>query len=306
MAKDKNDNKNEKNINAETSSTAAMDGGRTKLGVGIVLLLVAVFGGALVLNFADDYYFTENLLMLVCMFVCASLAVFGLRTLAIVVTGLQIVSYYAYKVYGLFVNGESIDVILYSWILIPTLAMVGMAIFASGLSKMKIDNDVLKRQVDDLVMIDSLTGLYNLRSLFMDIQTQVSYAERNGNAISLMVIKLRYPAEMKKVLKADQYNSVIKALSTLLCDTVRLEDKVYAIAPDGVFGIVLTCDKSGTKIVEKRMRGKLEAGEWLAGISDRPIRGEVKIGALEYKKDKYHRDANGFLDSVMEEVEYDI
>ena len=120
MAKDKDSTKNDKNINVEKSATSSMDGGRTKMGVGIVLLLVAVLAGSLVLCFADEAFFAENLIMLICMFICASLAVFGLRTLTIVLTGLQIVSFFAYKIYGMLVNGVSIDFILYSWIFIPT------------------------------------------------------------------------------------------------------------------------------------------------------------------------------------------
>ena len=306
MPNEKEKTKKEIKTSSEKSAVASMDGGRSKLSLGIALLLAAVFAGSLVLSFAKEDIRTENIIMLLGVFICSAFAMFGLRTLAIVLTGLQVVSFAAYKVYGLLVMKKSIAPISYSWILIPALAMVGTAIFAAGMSKMKIDNEVLKRQVDELVMIDSLTGLYNLRSLYMDIQTQVSYAERNNNAISLMIIKLRYPVEMKKVLSTNQYDSVIKALATLLCDTVRLEDKVYSIASDGVFAIVLTCDKAGTKIVEKRMRDKLDKPEWLSGISDKPIRAEIKLGALEYKKERYHRDAQGFIDSVMEEVDYDI
>ena len=284
----------------------SMSGGRTKQSIGIMMLLVAVFMGAIVMSLGKDEMLTENFIMLIVMFICATLAVFGIRTLAIVVTGLQVVSYFAFKVYSVLVLGNEFNPLSLSWIVIPALAMVGMTIFAGGFEKMKVDNEVLQRQVDELVMIDSLTGLYNLRSLFMDIQTQISYAERNGSAISLMIIKLRYPDEMKAVLKKDQFNQVIKNLGTLLVDTVRLEDKVYSIGPNGKFGIVLTCDKSGTKIVEGRMRGKLDNPEWFSQVADKPIRAEVKIGYMQYDKEKFHRDVNSFMESVEEEVEYDI
>ena len=140
----------------------------------------------------------------------------------------------------------------------------------------------------------------------MDMQTQISYAERNGKAISLMIVKLRYPKEMKAVLKKNQYNKVVKGLSKLICDTVRLEDKVYSIDQEGKFAILLTCDKMGCRLVEGRLRGKIDRPEWLAGISDKPIRGEVKIGYIEYSKDTFNRDAAGFLAAVEEEVEFDV
>ena len=75
---------------------------------------------------------------------------------------------------------------------------------------------------------------------------------------------------------------------------------------NGGFGIILTCDKEGTKLVEKRLRGKLDDPKWFEGISDKQIRTEVKIGYLQYEKAKYNRNANEFKDDVEEEVNYDM
>ncbi|MBR1909710.1 MAG: hypothetical protein IJ821_03895, partial [Lachnospiraceae bacterium] len=72
------------------------------------------------------------------------------------------------------------------------------------------------------------------------------------------------------------------------------------------FGIILTCDKDGTRIVEKRLRDKLSDSKWFEGISDNQIRTEVRIGYLQYDKTKYNRDANSFKSDVEDEVEYDI
>ena len=289
-----------------TTSTAGMDGGRKSMSLGVIIMLLGVLISVVISYMAEDDAFSENLIMTVAMFVCLGLAAFGLKTLAIVLTSLQVAGYLAFKIYGLMVNGEILKLYSYLWIVAPVVGMVGIILFASGLEKLKVNNQVLMRQIDELSIIDPLTGLYNLRGLYMDAQTQISYAERKGNAISVMMIKLRYPEEMKTVLKQEQYNLVIKRLATLLCDTVRLEDKVYSVGPDGKFAIILTCDKAGTKIVEKRMRGKIDSPEWLKDISNKPIRGEVKLGYLEYSSEKFHRDISSFIASVEEEVEYDI
>ena len=276
------------------------------MSLGVIIMLLGVLISVVISYMAEDDAFSENLIMTVAMFVCLGLAAFGLKTLAIVLTSLQVAGYLAFKIYGLMVNGEILKLYSYLWIVAPVVGMVGIILFASGLEKLKVNNQVLMRQIDELSIIDPLTGLYNLRGLYMDAQTQISYAERKGNAISVMMIKLRYPEEMKTVLKQEQYNLVIKRLATLLCDTVRLEDKVYSVGPDGKFAIILTCDKAGTKIVEKRMRGKIDSPEWLKDISNKPIRGEVKLGYLEYSSEKFHRDISSFIASVEEEVEYDI
>jgi hypothetical protein len=111
---------------------------------------------------------------------------------------------------------------------------------------------------------------------------------------------------MRKVLKPSQYEKVTKQLSLLIVDTVRLEDRVYSIDENGGFGIILTCDKEGTRLVEGRLRNKLADSSWFEGISDKQIRTEVKIGYLQYDNSKYNRDANSFRDDVEDEVTYDM
>ena len=154
-------------------------------------------------------------------------------------------------------------------------------------------------------MIDPLTGFYNLRSMYMDIQTQISYSERNNTSISLMIIRPRYRKELKDVLKKSQYESVIVKLSKLVYDTVRLEDKVYALDNEGTVGVLLTCDRAGGKLVEKRIRKKIEETKEFENIAEKPIRMEIQLGYLEYKKE-YNRDAIMFKSLVEEEVAYDL
>jgi len=302
-----NNNANEKdNALYESASNILVTGGRTRQNVGFMIMLVGVFIAAVILQFESDDSTAKGLIMIFTLLISLILSGFGFKTLSIIMTSLQIIAFITYTVYGILVNGKPFNPMSIMWVVSPAMAMIGMTVFSSGIEKMRIGNKVLMRQVEELAILDPLTGLYNLRGLYMDMQTQISYAERNGKAVSLMIIKLRYPTEMKAVLKKNQYNMVIKGLSKLICDTVRLEDKVYSIGPDGEFAILLTCDKPGCRIVEGRIRPKIENGAWLEGISERPIRGEVKIGYIEYSKERLNRDIGGFLAAVEEEVEYDM
>lgn len=304
MGNSNDTNKKEETLNV--SSSTAMNGGRTKQSVGFMIMLISIYIVYVVVTTKLNDSVSNSNIMLFVLMVSLILSGFGFKTVSIILTSLQVVIYIALKVYGMIVNGDSFSWMVIIWIGVTIMALIGMTIFTSGLEKMRINNRVLRQQVDELAILDPLTGLYNLRGLYMDMQTQISYAERNGKAISLMMVKLRYPEEMKAVLKKNQYNMVVKQLSKLICTTVRLEDKVYAIDTDGKFAILLTCDKAGCKLVEKRMRAKLEAPEWLAGISEKPIRGEVKLGYVEYSKERLNRDSSAFLAAVEEEVEYDV
>ena len=274
--------------------------------VGLGLMLLAFVLAVVVTNSTGSEFFAENIIMTIALAAAVVVTVTGYLTMAVIVAAVATIVFAGIKIYSIMVLQKAFPAISFLWIILPALCVVGIALYVKRYTPLTLENALLKKQISELVMIDPITGLYNLRSLFMDIQTQISYAERNDSPISLMILRLRYPAEMRKVLKTAQYEKVIKQLSLLVVDTVRLEDRVYSIDENGGFGVILTCDKEGTKIVEKRLREKLADPKWFEGISDKKIRTEIKIGYLQYEKAKYNRNANLFKDDVEEEVEYDL
>lgn len=274
--------------------------------LGMLMVVMAFVIGAIGLYLGGSEKFAGYIFMYVLMAVVVMLICIKMNTIAVVVTAVQVIGFMAVRIYQILIAGDFYNSIGILWIVLPIITLCGSYLFWKMIGQTELDNKVLSQQVAELVMIDSRTGLYNLRSMYMDIQTQISYAERNSSAISLMVLKLRYPREMKEVLTDAQYDKVIKQLSTIIVDTVRLEDRVYSLNDEGAFGIVLTCDREGTRLVESRLREKLGDEKWFDEIADKPIRSEVKIGYLEYNKDRYHRDAKGFVEEVEDEAEYDL
>ena len=279
--------------------------GKTLEDIGISVLLIALFTATIVDSLGGEFLFTENLVMTIVTFVAVLLAAIRVSNIPAIIAGIATVSYIAYKLYQMFAQGGTIEGLSYLWVAIPGLAVLGMALFSKGIQRLQRDNNVLSKQVEDLIMIDPLTGFYNLRSMYMDIQTQISYAERNNTYISLMIIRPRYRKELKDVLKKEQYEKVLVTFSKLIYETVRLEDRVYSLDSDGTIGVLLTCDRQGAKLVEKRIRSKIEKTNAFDNIAEKPIRMEIQLGFLEYKKE-YNRDAIKFKSLVEEEVAYDI
>ena len=279
--------------------------GKTLEDIGISVLLIALFSATIVDSLGGEFLFTENLVMTIVTFVAVLLAAIRVTNIPAIIAGIATVSYIAYKLYQMFAQGGIIEGLSYLWIAIPGLAVLGMALFSKGIQRLQRDNNVLSKQVEDLIMIDPLTGFYNLRSMYMDIQTQISYAERNNTYISLMIIRPRYRKELKDVLKKEQYEKVIVTFSKIVYETVRLEDRVYSLDSDGTVGVLLTCDRQGAKLVEKRIRTKIDNTNAFDNIAKKPIRMEIQLGFLEYKKE-YNRDAIKFKSIVEEEVAYDI
>lgn len=293
-------------MDEERSIPAGSGDGRAVSYIGLGLMLISFILAVVVAATTGSDAFAENIIMTIALAVSVVFTASGYLMIGIISAAVATVIFAGLKIYSLIVLQNNFPPISFLWMILPAVCVVGMALYVRRYTPMVLENALLKKQIAELVMIDPVTGLYNLRSLFMDIQTQISYAERNDSPISLMILRLRYPAEMKKVLKSSQYDKVVKQLSLLIVDTVRLEDRVYSIDENGGFGIILTCGRDGTKIVEKRLRDKLADPKWFEGISDKQIRTEVKIGYLQYEKEKYNRDANSFKSDVEDEVEYDI
>ena len=279
--------------------------GKTLEDVGISVLLIALFAIAMVDALSDRSLFTENFVLTIITFVAVLLTAIRVVSIPVVVVSLETICFIAYKIYQVIALDATVPVLSYLWIAIPGLAVLGMSLFIKGVQRLQRDNNVLSKQVEDLIMIDPLTGFYNLRSMYMDIQTQISFSERNNTSISLMIIRPRYRKELKDVLKKTQYEQVIVNLSKIVYETVRLEDKVYSLDGDGTIGVLLTCDRQGAKLVERRPRGNIEKSEAFANIAEKPIRMEIQLGYLEYKKE-YNRDAIKYKSLVEDEVAYDL
>ena len=273
---------------------------------GVAMIMISVVVSGIILVFSESDYRVENLIMLLCTIVCIIIGNIQYVTLSIILAAIQAVAFIGLKVFKIMTAGDSFVALSFLWVLVPAIGVCGSILCVNAQKRILLDNELLHRQVDELVMIDPLTGFYNLRSMFMDMQTQVSFAERNNKPISLMVIKLRYNEQLKRALRKNQYEQVLIKMAKYVADTVRLEDRVYCIDDEGSLAIILTTDNIGCKSVVGRLRRKIDSPEAFADIASKPIRAEVKIGYLQYKKEEYQRDARLFLSKVEEEAAYDI
>lgn len=274
--------------------------------IGIFLLLASILTAALTVANVDQEIFPESTIMLLATFIAILFAAFKMDSIAIITAGFQIMAYAAYKLFLVYAYGKQIEGICYIWLLIPLIAVGAMLMFVNGSQRTETENDVLKEQVEELVMVNALTGLYNLRSLYNDMQKQIAYTERNGLPLSLMIIKLRYEPELKRVLSRSHYETLIQKLADTVVDAVRLEDRVYSLDNNGSVGVLLTCDKAGTEYVEKRIRARIQNKETFSGITDHSIIVEIKIATVQYDKEEYDKDVMRFKQKVESELQYDV
>lgn len=273
---------------------------------GLVLLLLCIGGAALAVGIVEEAMKIEFVVMLMGTFLAILLAGFKLTGISVVTGAFEILLYTAYKLFSFFTYAREIEPICYVWIVLPLLSVGAMAAFIYGSRQTELENDVLKEQVEELVLVNSLTGLYNLRSLYIDLQKQVAYSERNHMTVSLMIVKLKFGQELKKVLSRRNFEALIQRMAVIITDAVRLEDRTYSLDNEGMVGVILTCDQENSKFVRDRIRANLEKRDAFAGIVERAIRVEVKIACLEYNEEKYGSDMILFKQKVENELQYDV
>lgn len=274
--------------------------------IGLVLFLLCVGAMAFTVGYGGRSLLIEFTIMLMASFLAILLAGFKLNSLAIVVASFSILGYSAHKLYMAFAYSKEIEVLCYIWVILPIAAVATMIMFVYGNEQTELENNILKEQVEELVMINSLTGLYNLRSLYNDLQKQIAYAQRNNMAISLMIVKLRYEQELKSILSRSHYEALIQRMAELVVDAVRVEDRTYSLDNHGTIGIILTCNSTGSEFAKKRIKAKLEAADAFEGITDSAVSVKVKIAYLEYSKEEYGNDMITFKQKVESELQYDV
>lgn len=274
--------------------------------IGLVSLLFCIGVMAVIVGNAGEKQLLEFISMLLITFLAILLTGFKLNSLGIVAAGFSILGYTAYKLYHFYAFAVKIEPLCYTWVVFPILSVASMLLFVYGNRQTELENDVLKEQVEELVMINSLTGLYNLRSLYNDLRKQIAYAERNEMTVCLMIVKLRYEQELRKIMSRSHYEAMLQKMANLVVDAVRVEDRTYSLDHHGTVGIILTCDMAGSEFARRRIKHKMEDKEAFKDIADTGIMIEVRIACLEYDKELFGNDMITFKQKVENELQYDV
>lgn len=273
--------------------------------IGMLGFLVCVFFLLLCMFWAEGAEKTECLLMFLILCVPILFFVYKMPLIAYSLTGVQILVYAVYKLYRWSVWGDGFSAVSYAWLVLPAAVMVSLRLFTYGVTKLELKNELLREQVEELVIIDSLTGLYNLRGMVNELTRQMSRAQRNNEKIVLMEVKLKYEQELRSILSAQQFDKLRQRMAELVEDMLRIEDRVFAIDENGTLAILLNCDSAGAKVVERRIRSVLGEKSAFHGIVAQTVKVDLKMGYAEYDREKME-SAMDFFRQTENELQYDV
>lgn len=274
--------------------------------VGLLFFLAGTLAAALLVGFSESEALRmENLVMFLILAGGVVLAAFRFHYLAIILCAAQTCFYAAYKIYMGFMLGNEISLSCYAWLLVPMLTVAAMVVFMRSTYQAEVIAEMLEKQLHEQVMVDRVTGLYNLKSMYIDLERQIAFGNRNMVPLSLMLLELRYKDELTSILTAAQFDQLRVILVQLLEDSIRLEDRLFALDEEGRMGIICTCDKNGAEIIKRRIIERLEKTGDFRRILNRALRVEVRFGIYEYQKGTV-ANAIELKKKAENEMQYDV
>ncbi len=275
--------------------------------LGVLVLFAVLFAGLLIVINVPAQLKLEFIILLLITFCCMLIAAFRMTIASVVLAGLQITIYTAYKLFFYYKDGVPVITLHYVWILYPLLAVGGVVFFINNNVKLEMENEMLKDQIYRLVLVDPLTGLYNLKGLYVDLQGQIALAERKGLELTLMIITLRYEEELRRVLGKTKLDIIKQRIATSVQDTIRMEDRMYAIDEKGSLAIILSCDTEGAELVKKRIKENFNSPDAMPEIvKNKIVKIDLQFGYLQYDAAIFGKDVIGFKQRVESELQYDV
>lgn len=274
--------------------------------VGLLFFLAGILAGAMLVGFSESEALRmENLVMFLILAGGVLLAAYRFHYLAIILCAVQTCFYAAYKIYMGFMLGNAISLSCYAWLLVPMFTIAAMVVFMRSTYQAEVIAEMLEKQLHEQVMVDRVTGLYNLKSMYIDLERQIAFSKRNFVPLTLLLLELRYKDELASILTDSQFDQLRVILVQQLEDSIRLEDRLFALDEEGRMGIICTCDKAGAEIIKRRIIERMEKTGDFRRILNRALRVELRFGIYEYQEGTV-ANAIELKKKAENEMQYDV
>lgn len=273
--------------------------------LGLLMFMLSMLGAALITGLTEKALLYQHVALMLGMIFSALLTALRARIAGTALTAVSLLAFTAYKVYYRLAYSVSIEWTAYFWPALLLAALGGMTLFITLYSNIEGLNGILNRRLDELTVIDPVTGMENLRSMIISLKRYMALSERNGTDMGLMMVRLRYADEIKKVLTRTQFNDLRKILADAVQQSLRLEDRVFTIDEAGSLGIIYFSVVAGAPVVKQRIISVVQQQNMVPSLAGQTLNVEVSVVFREYDK-SMGKDAMKFIDEVEKEFAYEV
>ena len=222
----------------------------------------------------------------------------------LIATSIAIFIYAAYIFYISLNNSVEITYISYLWMIFMPIVSYTTGKFTNNINNLQKSNVKLEREYENLVTIHEDTGLLNVKAFYMNLEREISKAKRHKTELTLMLVKLPYYKETKKILGESKTNKLMKDISNVITKSTRIEDERYTIENDTIAIIMPNTGEDGANIVKERIKIGISDISLSLKNNKNYISIDTKIAAVEYKKDI--KSPIEYKTYVQEELQYDV
>lgn len=271
--------------------------------LGILVFMTAVLGAALLTVLSGSSLLYQHIALILGITLSSLLLGLRARIGGIVISGILLLLFAVYKLYNRFAYNIPIEWTAYVWPVVIILAMIGMIVFISYFSQIEGVNNLLNIRLDQLTVMDPLTGLENNRSMVQSLTRYMALSERKGTEMGLMLIRLRYAEELKKVLTATQFTELRHNLAITVQDVIRMEDRVFSIDDVGSLGIIYF--STGASFLKGRLLTAVANKNLLPDLNEQLLTVDLSIVYKQYDK-AMGKDAMRFISELEKEFAYEV
>lgn len=277
------------------------------LGSDIAFLLFLVLMYICIIFIAGDPdAYLQNIIILNIAFILAIVTYFTSVTAGLVLNLIFIFSYGFFIVYQTISQGETISLNTYFWLLMTPLLTVVVWIFTLNSRTLQTENERLEKKNANLAIVDENTNLRNSVSFQKDASLFTGISTRYHIPLTLLVVKVKYWKEIRRLIPEDQLAEAIYDVSQLSQASIRTNDALYLLdKEDATWGLLLFTDSDGAQIVIERIKFKLQELNDTAFKQKYKVSLALKIGAVEYQQDTIENPFD-FIVQAKKQLEYDV
>lgn len=247
---------------------------------------------------------TLNFLMLGITFLISITSYIGGLVIGLIVTSITIFLYASYIFYNNTILNMHITYISYLWMISMPIICLTSGKLSSNIVLLQENNKDLQEKYKHLVTVDETTGLGNVRHFYNTLDKEMKKSRRHKNKLTLMMIKLPYYKDIKKIIGDSKTETLMKNISDIIIGCTRGEDERYYIDED-MLGIIMPhTDLPGANVVKERIKSKIEELNLEINQGKYYVDIDTKVANLEMKDNI--KDAIEFKTLCEEELQYDV
>lgn len=271
----------------------------------MIALLLELFVVVMILFTSnEDANFLLNFIMLGITFLIAITTYIGGIIIGLILASVAIFLYAVLIFYRNTVLNIDINYISYIWMAgIPIICMTSGRLSSVILSLQK-NNEILKNKYKNLVTVDEVTGLGNIKHFYSTLEKEMSKSNRHKNNLTLMIIKLPYYKEIRKIIGEEKTYNLIKNVSNIIIDSTRTEDERYYLESDMIGIIMPYTNFDGANTVKERIKKNISELNLELNQGKSYIDIDTKIAIVEYKESI--KGSIEFKNLCEEELQYDV